>query len=132
MGLEEEVRSRAGGRCEYCRTPQDIWKLPFHIEHVIALKHKGPTILGNLALACPHCNLHKGTDLSGIDSGSRNIVPLFNPRHQRWSEHFKVDGDQLIGLTPEGRASVAVLQLNESLLVDIRAELIADGRFGEK
>jgi len=39
--LEELVRRRAGGCCEYCRTPQDIEDLPAEIDHIIAEVHGG-------------------------------------------------------------------------------------------
>jgi len=40
-------------------------------------------------------------------------VPLFNPRQQRWSEHFgwSEDGLRIVGLTPIGRATAVALQL---------------------
>ena len=50
--LEQLVRQRAGGRCEYCRMPEEWDELPFHIDHVIAEQHGGKTVAGNLALAC--------------------------------------------------------------------------------
>ena len=46
--LEDFVRQRAGGRCEYCHDPVP----PFHIEHIIARKHGGRTVAENLALSC--------------------------------------------------------------------------------
>jgi hypothetical protein len=41
--------------------------------------------------------------------------PLFNPRTQTWSEHFRwsEDGIRIHGLTPCGRATVAVLHLSD-------------------
>jgi hypothetical protein len=41
----------------------------------------------NLALASHRCNLH-GSNLSGIDPLTAVVVSLFNPRHERWQEHF--------------------------------------------
>jgi hypothetical protein len=39
---------------------------------------------------------------------------LFNPRTQRWPEHFawSTDGLRVVGLTPTGRATVAALRLD--------------------
>src|SRR5271165_4288477 len=34
----------------------------------------------NLALACYHCNAHKGPNLSALDPESGALVRLFNPR----------------------------------------------------
>ena len=62
------VRERAGNRCEYCGLLQaHLTFSVFHIEHIIARQHGGSDDPDNLALACYHCNWHKGTNLTGID-----------------------------------------------------------------
>src|SRR5436190_1432000 len=106
--LEDLVRQRAGGCCEYCKFPA----APFHIEHIIARKHGGATTAENLALACARCNFHKGTDLSGIDPISGAVVQLFNPRKDQWPQHFRWAGVTLEGLTATGRATAVVLAIN--------------------
>ncbi|MFM9963574.1 MAG: HNH endonuclease [Planctomycetaceae bacterium] len=59
---------RAEGVCEYCRMRQDsIPFLTFHVEHIRAQQHLEDDTLENLALACPHCNFHKGPNLTSID-----------------------------------------------------------------
>jgi 5-methylcytosine-specific restriction endonuclease McrA len=78
--LVELVRRRAGLRCEYCHFPEPYSGLNFQIDHVIAEKHGGPTAIENLALSCIYCNSYKGPNLSGFDSATGDIVPLFNPR----------------------------------------------------
>jgi len=57
--LERLVRDRADGRCEYCRLPQAGSRAPFEIDHIIARKHRGRTVAGNLALSCVYCNAHR-------------------------------------------------------------------------
>ena len=37
---------------------------------------------------------------------------LFNPRQQKWHDHFAVNGARIVGLTPTGRVTIALLQLN--------------------
>jgi 5-methylcytosine-specific restriction endonuclease McrA len=75
------VRERAAHKCEYCGLPQHLVPLvPFHIEHIISKQHGGTDAPENLALACYHCNLHKGPNLSGIDPETGQIAALFNPR----------------------------------------------------
>jgi hypothetical protein len=96
---------------------------PHEIDHVIAQKHGGKTELDNLAFACWRCNRHKGTDLGSIDPETNEFSPLFNPRVHAWSEHFRFDGEQLIGLTSEGRTTVRLLQLNNDDRVAERASL---------
>jgi len=59
------------------------------IEHVIPKKHDGTDEPENLALACIDCNLAKGSNLAGIDPKTGRIVPLYNPRRQRWADHFE-------------------------------------------
>lgn len=97
--LEEAVRRRARGRCEYC-FPENFAEVPFQIEHIIARQHGGKTESENLALACAFCNRHKGPNISGVDPGSSEVVRLFDPRRQLWSEHFEWNGAVLVGRTP--------------------------------
>lgn len=79
------VRSRAAQRCEYCQLHErDLPLFPFHIEHIIARKHRGTDDPDNLAWSCHHCNLGKSSNLSGIDPKTGRVVPLFNPRQHRW------------------------------------------------
>src|SRR5687767_10711135 len=125
--LRDEVWRRAGGQCEYCLMPSAFDDATFEIDHIIAEKHRGPTILANLALACFACNNHKGPNLSGIDPASGTTVTLFNPRTQAWHEHFRYDGPILMGLTPAGRATVVVLEINLPHRVSHRGALIVEG-----
>jgi 5-methylcytosine-specific restriction endonuclease McrA len=54
--LARQVRRRANHCCEYCLMPQAFDDTPFEIDHVIAQKHEGRTVLSNLALSCYHWN----------------------------------------------------------------------------
>lgn len=119
----------AESRCEYCRVAQASDRLLFEIDHIIALKHRGPTRASNLCLACFASNNHKGSNISGIDFVTKKIVPLFNPRRQKWPRHFRWDGAVLMGLTPIGRATVTVLEINLEHRVAFRQELIEEGVF---
>jgi hypothetical protein len=93
------------------------------VEHIVARKHGGADDPTNLALACDRCNLHKGSDLTAIDSESLELVLLYNPRQQVWTEHFVLEGLEIVGLTPVGRATVRLLQLNAPRRVRLRAAL---------
>jgi hypothetical protein len=123
------VWQRANRICEYCRMPQHLDRLTFEVEHIIPEKHDGPTESENLALACFFCNRFKGPNLAGIDPASGQIVPLFHPRLQLWSEHFQWQGAVLSGITPQARATIAVLRINDSARVNNRVILIASGDF---
>lgn len=127
--MEERVWQRAGHRCEYCQVAQEHDRLPFEIDHIIARKHRGPTRVSNLCLACFACNNHKGPNVAGVDDITKNIVKLFNPRRHKWHWHFRWDGPVLVGLTPIGRVTVTVLEINLPYRVAFRAGLIHEGLF---
>jgi hypothetical protein len=110
--LRREVIKRAGNRCEYCLLPAEVAFYPHEVDHVIAEKHGGATDINNLAFACWRCNRHKGSDLTSFDPQTQQLNPLFNPRTQIWSEHFAYEGERITGLTPEGRTTISLLQLN--------------------
>jgi hypothetical protein len=88
QALAQLVRERAHGLCEYCRMPELYDRPQFQIEHIIACQHGGPLDARNLAWACFSCNKIKGPNLSGIDSVTGTVVPLFQPRRHKWSRHF--------------------------------------------
>jgi hypothetical protein len=120
------VRARARFRCEYCGLEQALVPLAaFHVEHIVPRQHGGGDEVENLALACFHCNLHKGPNLTGIDEVSGDITPLFHPRRDAWGEHFSVRGVEIVGLTPTGRATVRVMAMNAPTRLELRTELLA-------
>lgn len=98
----------------------------FHVEHIIPRQHGGPDDETNLALACHHCNLHKGPNLAGIDPAAKAIMPLFHPRQQNWNDHFELFGTLVRGLTAIGRTTVVVLAMNAPIRQELRAELKAN------
>ncbi len=110
--LRREVEKRASYKCEYCLLPDGVSFFPHEIDHVIAQKHEGATEVDNLAFACWRCNRYKGSDLGSFDPLSKDFSFLFNPRKQNWKEHFKLENFSIIGLTPEGRTTAKLLQLN--------------------
>ena len=125
--LARRVRDRAEGRCEYCGTPQFTLPLPFQIDHIIAEQHEGETVSENLALACPHCNRYKGPNISGRDPESGELVRLFHPRTDLWSEHFQFEGARILGRTPIGRATVQVLAMNAEEPLRFRVQVLQEG-----
>ena len=127
--LRTEIAERAGRRCEYCHLPEDASWAFHEVDHVIARKHGGKTDLDNLAYACLDCNHHKGTDLTSLDPQTSKITQLFNPRTQKWDDHFQLNEDGIITpLTAEGRTTAALLKFNDLLRVQIRADLITTGK----
>lgn len=124
VALRNLVYKRAKGLCEYCLTPEEICFAKHQIDHVIAEKHGGATAETNLALSCTICNKLKGSDIASIDGKTDEIVPLFNPRKHIWSEHFAVENGYLIGLTPNARATIRLLQLNNLQRVEERRSFL--------
>jgi hypothetical protein len=123
------IWERAQGRCEYCQVGQEFERITFEIDHIISQKHEGPTIAENLALSCPHCNVFKGSDISGLDPRTGKLTPLFHPRRQKWSRHFRWEGPYLRGRTASGRVTVSLLKINDAFRVELRGELIEEGVF---
>jgi hypothetical protein len=121
-----QVQQRAGGRCEYCRIPEDIRPYPFHVEHIRSIKQGGTSDLDNLAWSCLYCNLRKGTDVAAYDE-TDTLVALYNPRTQGWDEHFEMVEALIEGTTAIGRATVKLLQLNDPQQVEARTALMEAG-----
>lgn len=111
--VAERVRAAAQHRCGYCLSPQHLVMARLEIEHIIPRAQGGSDDEANLWLACPLCNRHKGSATHARDPLTGERVPLFNPRAQKWFEHFRwsTDGLRIEGLTPSGRATAAALHL---------------------
>jgi len=127
--LEQLVWDRAGGRCEYCHFPADHAEAPFQVDHIIALKHGGSTTADNLALSCYYCNSYKGPNIAGIDPTTGRMARLYNPRRDRWADHFAWDGAMMVGRTVVARATIQVLWMNHPLVVGTRGWLIDAGEY---
>lgn len=115
-----EVRERAGGRCEYCRMHESLQGATFHVEHVAPRSRGGKTVVENLAWACPGCNLAKADRVEAVDPETGRATPLFNPRKDIWSEHFRWEDHAIMARTPVGRTTVVALDLNRPRRVLIR------------
>jgi hypothetical protein len=111
--LRQEVISRARGCCEYCQM-QKLVVVFMEIDHVIPESRGGKTEGINLCLACAGCNGFKLDFETGIDPQTNLEVKLFNPRLEKWQEHFQWSEDalRLLGLTATGRATIERLRMN--------------------
>jgi hypothetical protein len=83
----------------------------------------------NLCWCCQHCNLKKGPNLSSRDDIAGRTVELFNPRTNKWSEHFEWNGPFLVSNTPTGRATIRCLAINYPDNIAQRQAFIAEGVF---
>jgi hypothetical protein len=113
--IERRVRIAARNRCGYCLSPQRLVMARLEIEHIIPISKGGSNDESNLWLACPLCNASKSNKTTGVDPETGEIVKLFNPHKQIWSEHFywTEDGLCIVGKTPSGRATVVTLHLSD-------------------
>jgi len=127
--LRRIVTQRAMNACEYCGMPDNLLRLPHEPDHIIATQHGGETVADNLAYTCSRCNRLKGPNLTSIDTQTGAIAPLFNPRTDIWSRHFRWEEGEIVPLTPIGRATASLLQLNEPERVGTRTNLIQQGRY---
>ena len=126
--LRREVRERAGERCEYCLLAESQAFFPHEPDHLIAKKHGGKTAFANLALACFDCNRFKGSDIASIDIVTGQVVGLFNPRMQRWADHFLVQADgRIVPLTAVGRVTEMLLRFNLPERLEVRVRLLTAG-----
>lgn len=124
------VREWVGNCCEYCRVSQTGRLVGFQVDHIIAIKHGGADSDDNLCLACYECNISKGSNVAALDPASGNATKLYDPRQQNWDEHFKINTDAtLSGLTPEGRATILVLRINDEERVKQRLGELMTGDY---
>lgn len=116
-------------RCAYCHTPTANSGNPMVVDHLTPRSKGGATIFENLCFACYRCNLHKGSRTRVVDPLSGELGPLFNPRSDRWDEHFAWDeaGLHIHGLTTVGRATVTALNMNNSVIIDARRNWVRLG-----
>ncbi len=127
--LRQLVAERAQNRCEYCLVRDDDVFLPHQADHIIPEQHGGATSAENLALACVHCNRHKGPNLASLDPITGQLTPLFNPRLHGWVEHFTVAQAYIQPLTSIGRVTVQLLKLNHPDRIRVRQALAEVGTY---
>lgn len=125
------VAARAGYRCEYCHAPQAVSNSHFEVEHVQPISLGGGSDMQNLALSCPFCNVFKAVATHAVDPESAMLVALFHPRTHVWEEHFTIDLQTMhvVGLTPNGRATVERLRMNRELAILARGYWAMIGLF---
>lgn len=114
QALRDRVAAQAKHRCGYCLSQQEVVGSLMEIDHLIPEALQGKTEETNLWLACRECNAAKGDHVTASDPQTGEVVPLFNPRQQRWNEHFAwtANGEEIGGVTAVGRATVSALGLS--------------------
>lgn len=127
--LRRNVLQRDRYRCVYCLTTQENSGQRPQIDHIDPAAQGGQTILENLCSCCASCNSHKAARRAALDPYTGQIVPLFHPLEQLWSEHFAWDESQtiIIGTSASGRATVEALQMNNEAIVRARRRWVEAG-----
>lgn len=120
-GVRRQIEAIDRQRCAYCCSPMAVG-IPMVVEHIVPLVADGVSTLDNLCLACYRCNEFKGSRQLATDAMTGQTVALFHPRRQHWAEHFSwEDGEVTVrGVTPTGRATIALLRLNNLWLIQAR------------
>jgi hypothetical protein len=127
--LRRLVTERAERICEYCLIHEDDTFFGCQVDHIISEKHGGPTELANLALACTFCNRYKGSDIGSIIWTTNMFVRFFNPRSDRWADHFELEGVTIKPRTEIGEVTARILEFNNSDRLLERQTLQAVGRY---
>lgn len=109
--LRRHVMERARHICEYCLIHENDTFFGCHVDHVISEKHGGLTVASNLTYACTFCNLHKGSDIASLTSEGV-LTRFFNPRTDKWSEHFVLSDYRIEPLTNIGEVTAYIFQFN--------------------
>ena len=130
--LRRLVANRAERLCEYCLIHEDDTFFGCEVDHIVSLKHSGPTEAMNLAYACCFFNRNKGSDIASLSGVAGELVRFLNPRIDLWSGHFRLQGSLIESLTSIGEATARVLKFNETERVLERETLIAIGRYPSK
>ncbi len=127
--LRRLVAMRADSLCEYCLVHEDDTVFGCEVDHIISEKHGGATEAENLAYACAFCNRAKGSDIGSIVPGTGRFVRFFNPRTDRWAEHFILDGVTIVPLSDLGEVTARILDFNNSDRLLERQTIQAVGRY---
>ena len=112
VALRLLVRTRAKSLCEYCLIREEDTYFGCQVDHIISEKHGGSTHENNLAYACSYCNRNKGSDIGSIAWETHQFCRFFNPRTDRWTDHFRLDGVRIDPLTQIGEVTARILDFN--------------------
>lgn len=127
--LRQQLEEADDHQCVYCQTTQAITGQPMVLDHIVPEAKGGETEFDNLCFACRRCNEFKGATTHMKDPVTQQMVSLFHPRQQNWSQHFAWDdsGVHLVGLTSTGRVTIIALNINNELILDSRRLWVSVG-----
>lgn len=122
VAIQRLVLTESKGFCEYCWLPPNFSSSSFQFDHILPTSKGGLSVFKNLARSCAGCNGGKQDKTHYFDPLTHLLCRLYNPREDKWAEHFQwIEDDMMIeGLTGIGRATVQLLQLNRDGVVNLR------------
>lgn len=126
--LRQTTAERASRLCEYCLIAELDTFYGCEVDHIISVKHDGSSEPSNLAYACSLCNRAKGSDIGSVSS-SGEFTRFFNPRTDRWAQHFRLDQATVRPLTVIGDVTARILGFNDSARLHEREEMIRFGKY---
>lgn len=127
--MRQAVAARADFLCEYCLIAEETTFYGCEVDHIISLKHGGASDADNLAYACAICNRYKGSDIGSISWNTGQFSRFFNPRTDRWAEHFRLKQEFITSLTIIGEVTARILEFNNSVRLHEREEMILFGKY---
>ena len=132
--LQRQVRDRFANCCAYCCTAEALTVSTFEFEHITPRSAGGESVLENLCLSCPSCNRYKAQRQNATDPLTEEMVSLFHPQLQAWTDHFawSEDATEIIGLTPIGRATITALKMNRPQMIRVRRMWVKMGEHPPK
>lgn len=127
--LRNQIANSDRQRCCYCLTTEANSGISMTYDHIQPVSKGGETSFGNLCLACRSCNEFKSDATEAVDPLTGETVSLFNPRKQKWSEHFawNFDSTRVEGITAIGRATIVRLRMNNQVIVVARRRWVVSG-----
>jgi hypothetical protein len=122
IAIQRSIIALSKDYCEYCIIPAAFATDFYNFDHITPVSKDGLTELRNLARCCSICNGHKHDKIAYIDPLTQQPCRLYNPRQDKWADHFQwsIDDLRLVGKTAIGHTTIALLQLNRSNTVNLR------------
>lgn len=120
--LRNQIANSDKKRCCYCLTTEANSGITMTHEHIHPVSKGGETTFENVCLACRSCNEFKGDATETVDPLTGETLSLFNPRTQKWSDHFlwNPDGTKVEGITAIGRATICRMRMNNPVIIVAR------------
>ncbi len=127
--LRRLVADRADYSCEYYLIHEQDTAFGCAIDHTISLKHGGTSTQENLVYACVVYNRYKESDVGSILLQTQDFIRFFNPRRDRWHEHFQLNNALLELTSSIGEVTARILGFNHDDRLEERQMLINFGRY---